>query len=90
MKKKIVLITLLFAMVSCDDVPPALRISYNKPTAFRTPKYGSMSEEGYDYRLVTLTFNGIPHEYVCETSPHGGGLCHYPECKFCKKDILSK
>lgn len=46
---------------------------------------GSFSQESANYRLETLTFNGISHEYVYELSQHGGGLCHYPECKFCKR-----
>ena len=72
MKRKIALITLLLVMVSCDDV--------------RVPKWESYSQESGNHRLVTLTFNGISHGYVCEIAVHGGGLCHYPECKFCKNN----
>lgn len=57
------------------------------------------SEESWNYTLIELTFDKEDeagrkvkqtHEYVkCHVTGGGmSGLCHYPECKYCKKKSL--
>lgn len=53
------------------------------------------SEESWNYNLIELTFDckdesgrtlKKTHQYIrLRDGGYQGGLCHYPECKYCKE-----
>lgn len=69
MKNLILLIGLCIAMVSC---------SYNGNGNTTDTKH---STGRLDVSIVTLTVDGLSHEYL--QVPYS--ITHYPECKYCKK-----
>ena len=45
-------------------------------------------EIGDGYKIIDVIVNDKTHQYLKYVAYHGSiGLCHYPECKYCKKEI---